>query len=176
MSMRDALFVAALLLLAAPAHAQTPNLGQPITPQELAAWDISIETNGAGLPAGGANAVAGAAVYAAKCAGCHGAKGQGQPSDRLVGDASLLRGDGPPGKTVGNYWAYATTLFDYIHRAMPLTQPQSLTPNETYGVSAYILFLNGIVGEKEVMNARTLPKVKMPARELYFVVYPGAVK
>ena len=140
-----------------------PNLGASPSAAKLAAMDISIPPSGAGLPAGGADARAGAKVYAAKCASCHGPKGEGKPADRLVGgQGTLTKG---PIRTVGSYWPYATTLFDYVRRAMPTTQPMSLTDEETYGASAYVLFLNGIIKEEEVMNAQSLPRVRMPNRD-----------
>jgi S-disulfanyl-L-cysteine oxidoreductase SoxD len=156
--------------------AEGPNLGQPITPQELAAWDISIGPDGVGLPAGKGTPKEGEAVFAAKCQACHGEKGAGQPNDRLVGGQGTLIGPQPAVKTVGSFWPYATTLFDYVRRAMPLTEPQSLTPDEIYAVSAYILNLNGIIAADAVINAETLPKVKMPNQGNFFIVYPGNIK
>jgi mono/diheme cytochrome c family protein len=158
-------------LAASAAHAQHgPNLGVPVTPQEIAAWDISIGPDGAGLPPGSGTAVTGAPIYQAKCLACHGEKGAGKPSDQLVGGQGTLR-DATPVRTVGSYWPYATTLFDYIRRAMPYVQPQSLTPDEIYGLAAYILFLNGVIGENDVLNATTLPKVKMPNRDNFASAY-----
>ena len=104
-------------------------------------------------------------MYAAKCGGCHGEKGSGKPNDQLVGGIGSLTGDQPPVKTVGSFWPYATTLFDYVRRAMPLNAPKSLSNDEVYAVAAYILQLNGIIGDGEVMNAQTLPLVKMPNRD-----------
>jgi cytochrome c len=129
----------------------------------LAAMDISIPPSGAGLPAGGADARDGAKVYAAKCASCHGVKGEGKPADRLVGGIGTLTKERI--RTVGSYWPYATTLFDYTRRAMPTTAPMTLTNEEVYGVTAYVLFLNGIIRDDEVMNAQSLPRVRMPNRE-----------
>ena len=169
--------VAALSLAAvAAAAAEGPNLGQPITQQELAAWDISVGGDGKNLPAGKGTPKEGEAVFAAKCQACHGEKGAGTPNDRLVGGQGTLVGDQAPVKTVGSYWPYAVTLFDYVRRAMPLTEPQSLTSDEVYAVSAYILNLNGIIPADAVMNADAMPKVKMPNAEKFFVVYPGNVK
>lgn len=156
--------------------AEGPNLGQSITPQDMAAWDISVGPDGVGLPPGKGTPKDGEAVFAAKCQACHGEKGAGQPNDRLVGGQGTLVGDQPAVKTVGSYWPYATTLFDYIRRAMPVTESQSLTPDEVYAVSAYILNLNGIIGANDVINAEALPKVKMPNRDSFFVVYPGNIK
>ena len=152
-------------ILAGVAWAETPNLGRPITPQELAGWDISIAPDGAGLPAGSGSASQGEVVYAAVCQSCHGEKGAGKPNDALVGGQGTLAGDGPPIKTVGSFWPYATTLFDYIRRAMPLTAPKSLSDDQVYAVSAYILYLNGIIPGDGVMDAATLPRVRMPNRD-----------
>ena len=146
-------------------------IGQPIASEDSAAWDISIAPDGVGLPLGSGTPAQGAVVYAEKCAACHGQKGEGQPNDRLVG--GQLTGDQPAVKTVGSYWPYATTLFDYTRRAMPWQQPKSLTNDEVYAVSAYILRLNGIIGENDVMNATTLPKVAMPNRDGFIPLYPN---
>ena len=141
-----------------------PNLGTTPTPAMLAAMDISIPPNGAGLPVGSGSVAQGQKVYEAKCQTCHGLKGEGKPADPLVGGIGSL-GSGKPMRTVGSYWPYATTLFDYVRRAMPTNAPQSLSNDEVYAASAYVLFLNGIVAEAAVMNAQTLPQVKMPNRD-----------
>jgi cytochrome c len=176
--MREHVIAAAVLAaaLGAARAADTPELGRPISPQEFAAWDISIGPDGAGLPPGSGTAKQGAAVYAEKCAACHGDKGAGQPNDRLVGGIGTLAGDQAPVRTVGSFWPHATTLFDYVRRAMPWPQPQSLSNDEVYAVAAYILSLNGIVGETDVLDARSLPQVKMPNRDAFFSVYPGSLK
>ena len=157
--------VAALILLSAAAFAQTPDLGRPATPGETAAWDISIGPDGTGLPPGSGTPQQGEAVYAAKCLGCHGEKGAGKPNDQLVGGIGTLTAEHAPAKTVGSFWPYATTLFDYVRRAMPFNAPRSLSNDEVYAVCAYILQLNGIIGENAVMNAQTLAKVQMPNRD-----------
>ena len=156
---------AALILLSAAAFAQTPHLGRPATPGETAVWDISIGPDGTGLPPGSGTPQQGEAVYAAKCLGCHGEKGAGKPNDQLVGGIDTLTGEQTPVKTVGSFWPYATTLFDYVRRAMPFNAPRSLSSDEVYAVCAYILQLNGIIGENAVMNAQTLAKVQMPNRD-----------
>jgi S-disulfanyl-L-cysteine oxidoreductase SoxD len=156
---------AALILLLAAAFAQTPDLGRRTTPAETAVWDISIGPDGAGLPPGSGTPQQGEAVYAAKCLGCHGEKGAGKPNDQLVGGIGTLTGEQTPTKTVGSFWPYATTLFDYVRRAMPFNAPRSLSDDEVYAVCAYILQLNGIIGENAVMNAQTLAKVQMPNRD-----------
>jgi cytochrome c len=161
-------------VLAAPAAvvlAQTPQFGQPIAPGDAGSWDISIGPDGAGLPPGRGTVAQGEAVYAAKCQACHGEKGAGRPNDRLVGGIGTLEPGKAPVKTVGSYWPYATTLFDYVRRAMPWNQPKSLTDEEVYAVSAYILNLNGIIGPNDVMDAQSLPKVSMPNRN-GFIPFP----
>ena len=154
-----------------PALAQAPRFGQPIAPADIAPWDITIAPDGRGLPPGRGTAAEGASVYVAKCQACHGEKGAGKPNDALVGGMGSLAAGKAPVKTVGSYWPYATTLFDYIRRAMPFQAPQSLTADEVYAVSAYILNLNGIVGADDVLDAQSLPKVRMPNRD-GFVLFP----
>ena len=146
------------------APARGPNLGTPASAELVAAMDISIPPSGAGLPAGSGTVAQGQKVYEAKCQACHGPKGAGKPADPLVGGIGSLA-SGKPIRTVGSYWPYATTLFDYTRRAMPTTAPRSLTDDEVYAVTAYVLHLNGIVPESAVMNAQTLPQVKMPNRD-----------
>lgn len=164
--------IVALIAVLTASAAEAPRLGQAVTPKDLAAWDLSIGPDGAGLPLGKGTARQGEAIYAEKCASCHGDKGQGQPNDRLVGGHGTLNGPGPAVKTVGSFWPHATTLFDYVRRAMPLSEPQSLTANEVYAVSAYVLALNDIIGFDVVMDAKSLPQVKMPNRDKFFAVYP----
>ena len=151
---------------------QTPNLGQDATPSQIAGWDISVGPDGVGLPPGKGTAATGATVYEQKCQGCHGAKGAGQPNDRLVGGQGTLATKAPV-RTIGSYWPYATTVFDYVRRAMPYGQPQSLTDDDVYAVTAYLLNLNGIIGDQEEMNAQTLPRVSMPNRANFIIVYPA---
>ncbi len=153
--------------------AESPGLGQPITEAEAAAWDLTIGPDGVGLPPGRGTVKRGEEVYLAKCQGCHGEKGVGTPSDKLVGGQGTLLGDQAPVKTVGSYWPYATTLFDYIRRAMPLAEPQTLSNDDVYAVSAYVLNLNGIISARTVLDAKSLPKVKMPNRDNFTIVYPG---
>ncbi len=156
---------------------QSPHFGRVVTPADIAAWDISIAPDGTGLPPGSGTPGQGEVLFAAKCAACHGPKGTGPAGPPplggpLVGGSGTLTGKTPV-KTVGSYWPYATTLFDYVRRAMPFTQPQSLSNDEVYALAAYILSLNGIISDKDVMNAKTLPKVKMPNRAKFFSVYPN---
>jgi len=167
MSMREyhAFCAAMMIVIATPAMSQNAQFGQPITPADIAGWDISIATDGTGLPPGRGTATQGEAIYAAKCAACHGDKGAGRPNDQLVGGIGSLAPDKVPMKTVGSYWPYATTVWDYVNRAMPFNQPGLLKPSEVYGVVAYILNLNGIIASNQVMDAKTLPKIKMPNRD-----------
>jgi mono/diheme cytochrome c family protein len=171
MSMLRRLIVCTVVLCAAPALAQAPGLGQPIAPADIAPWDISIGPDGAGLPPGRGTAAQGEAVYAAQCQACHAEKGAGTPNDPLVGGIGSLAPDKAPVRTVGSYWPYATTLFDYVRRAMPFQESKSLTSDELYAVSAYILHLNGIIGSEDVIDAESLPKVRMPNRD-GFIVFP----
>jgi cytochrome c len=172
--------VAAILVVAAVVVAQSPprrvGLGTPATPEQVAALDIDVGPDGAGLPPGGGSAREGAGVYAQTCAACHGANGEGGTADPLVGaepketlpfgpDYERWRGGRPDVPfTIGNYWPYATTVFDYVRRAMPASAPGSLTADETYALTAWLLARNGIIADAAVMNAETLPRVRMPAR------------
>src|SRR5262247_3588103 len=178
MSTRDLARLALALIIGGCAGAgvtagtpEGPNLGREATPAQVAGWDISVGPDGAGLPPGKGTAAAGALVYEQKCQACHGARGVGQPNDRLVGGQGTLASKTPV-KTIGSYWPYATTVFDYLRRAMPYIQPQSLTNDEVYAVTAYLLHLNGIIAETSVMDADTLPKVRMPNRENFILAYP----
>lgn len=145
------------------APSQGPGLGRVASASLLQRMDRSIMSNGEGLPVGSGTVAQGEKVYAAKCLSCHGDKGQGRPADPLVGGIGSLKTERPI-RTVGSYWPYASTLFDYTRRAMPANAPMSLSDDETYALSAYILYLNGIITEKEIMNANTLAQVSMPNR------------
>lgn len=145
--------------------AQTYGLGSPTNEKEIAPWNIDVGPDGVGLPAGQGTSQTGEPVFLDKCAACHGVFGEGVGRFRaLIGEKSSLTSDRPV-KTVGSYWPYATTLWDYINRAMPFGNAQSLSADEVYAVTAYILAMNDIITEDEVMNAETLPKVKMPNRD-----------
>jgi cytochrome c len=170
------LVVAALVLAASPALAQSPGLGKPITEADVAGWDIAIMPDGTGLPPGSGTAVQGAKVFAEKCAVCHGDGGKGGPVARnpLFGGRPVSEGIDTP-KTVGNFWGNATTIFDFTRRAMPFNQPRTFTADEVYATTAYILFLNRIVGENDVMNAETLPKVKMPNADNFIIRFPDKI-
>ena len=140
-----------------------PSLGVPATADEIAAMDVSIGPDGAGLPPGSGTPKQGAEVYAAKCIMCHGPEGANGVNDRLVGGQGTLKSPTAL-KTIGSYWPYATTVFDYVRRAMPYPAPHSLSDAEAYAVTAYLLHLNGIIGADDVMDATSLPKVQMPNR------------
>jgi len=163
-------------LFSSAALAETPNLGKVISPEEVAPWDISVSPDGAGLPPGSGTPMQGEAVYASKCLACHGEKGAGKPNDALVGGIGSLAGDKPALKTVGSFWPYATTIFDYVRRSMPYNESKTLTNDELYAVAAYILQLNGIIGENDTMNAQTLPKVRMPNRDGFVAFVPAIPK
>jgi len=154
--------LAVLGLAAAPAA--PPALGRPATPDEVARADISIDPSGAGLPKGSGSVAQGAAIYTAKCQSCHGANGAGGPADRLTGGLGSLATKAPI-KTVNSFWPYATTVFDYTRRAMPVTAPQSLSADEAYALTAYILSVDGVVPKDAVLDQDSLPKVQMPNRD-----------
>jgi len=160
------LSVGLLLLVGGIGVAEEPaqyGFGRSATAEDIKAWDIEIDPNGAGLPPGRGTVQQGAAVYANKCAACHGPNGTEGPQIPLVGGQGSLTTNKPV-KTIGSYWPYATTLYDYIHRAMPITAPQSLTPDEVYALVAWLLHQNGIIPGDAVMDASTLPAVRMPNR------------
>jgi S-disulfanyl-L-cysteine oxidoreductase SoxD len=148
---------------ARPQAPEGPSLGVPVSAAEIAAMDVSIGPDGAGLPPGSGTPKQGAEVYAAKCVACHGSEGANGINDRLVGGHGTLTSAAPV-KTIGSYWPYATTVFDYVRRAMPYPAPHSLSDAEAYAVTAYLLHLNGIIGADDVMDAASLPKVRMPNR------------
>jgi len=178
--MSDARFVfVAALLLASAANAAAPappKLGRPASAEDVAKVDISIEPNGKGLPAGSGSVAQGAAIFAQKCAVCHGANAEGTPSgDRLVGGLGSLATPNPV-KTVNSYWPYATTVFDYIRRAMPITNPQSLENEEVYALTAYILSFDNVVAKDAVLDAASLPKVQMPNRAGFINWEPRLIK
>ena len=153
------------------------SLGKPISEADIRQWDIAILPDGTNLPPGSGTSAQGAQIYAEKCVACHaeGGKGGASPgAGPLVGGASLTNGIDTL-KTIGNYYAYATTVFDYIRRAMPFNMPRSLPDNEVYALTAYILSLNKLINENDVMDAKTLPQVKMPNRDNYIIPYPDRI-
>jgi mono/diheme cytochrome c family protein len=155
------------LASAASAHAQSPyGIGRPATPAEIAGWNIDIDRDGHNLPPGSGSVSHGREVFDQQCAACHGAKGEGGVGDKLVGGQGTLATENPV-RTVGSYWPYAPTLFDYIRRAMPQNAPQSLSNDDVYAVSAYILNLNGLLAADATLDARTLPAIKMPNRSMF---------
>jgi mono/diheme cytochrome c family protein len=161
--MRRELMIASLTGVALSGAALAQNLGRSPTPAAVAAADISIGPDGVGLPPGSGTVAEGAAVYAAKCVACHGPDGAGAPGDRLTGGVGTLNSSRPV-RTVASFWPYATTVFDYTRRAMPLAAPQSLTDAEVYAVTAYILSIDGIVAKDARLDAASLSRVVMPNR------------
>jgi len=147
-----------------------PRLGEPAGRAELSRRLSVIFPDGRGLPPGQGSASGGKAVYDKHCQSCHGPGGQGASADQLAGARMQLTGEWPE-KTIGTYWPYATTLFDFIRRAMPMQAPGSLSDDEVYAVTAYLLFLNGIIAEDEVMDAASLGKVRMPNRDGFIDLY-----
>lgn len=139
-------------------------LGREATENEIAGWNIDVPPSGEGLPDGSGSVAEGKEVFQTQCQSCHGADGASGPMDRLVGGKDTLASDSPV-KTVGSYWPYATTLYDYIYRAMPFDSPQTLSPDETYAVTAYVLHLNDIVDGDTTLDANALPEIKMPNRD-----------
>ncbi len=151
-----------------PAHAPARfGFGTSASAARIAAWDIDVKPDGEGLPAGRGSVEQGRQVYMTHCVACHGPTGTEGPNDRLVGAEPW--GEWPGSLTVGGYWPYATTLFDYIRKAMPQLTPGILNPDQTYAVIAYVLHLNGLVPADAVMDAESLPAVAMPARERFVV-------
>jgi cytochrome c553 len=147
------------------------DLGRPASAEEIGVWNIDVMPDGTGLPPGSGTTSQGAAIYAHKCAACHGRTGTEGPFDRLVGreprQGFPFGRDPRYPRTLGNYWPYATTLYDYLNRAMPLNTPGSLTPDEVYSLVAFLLWQNEIVTETALMNAQTLPQVVMPAHDRF---------
>jgi cytochrome c len=158
----------------ATALAQTPGLGKPIAEGDIAAWNIDVLPDGTGLPPGSGTAKQGAAIYSQKCALCHGENGVNPAPNvlPLVGPSKFDRIDTM--KTVP-YYKYATTLFDVVRRSMPYQMPKTLTNDELYALSAYILSLNKIIGENDVMDAKSLPQVKMPNRDNFIIWAPDKI-
>jgi cytochrome c len=159
--------VSALIVVAvATVGAQSAKygVGRPPTPEEIREIGSAIGPDGTGLPEGSGTVAAGRELFSAQCARCHGPNGEGDVGARLVGGQGTLRSPRPL-RTVGSFWPYATTLWDYINRAMPFDKPSLLKPSEVYAVVAYVLNMNGIVGENDVMDAKSLPKVRMPNRD-----------
>lgn len=149
---------------------ESPGLGQEVDTKTIAALDIAVLPNGDGLPEGSGTAAAGAAVYRQHCEACHGKEGKGGINDRLAGGQGSLTSKRPV-KTVGSFWPYASTIFDFVRRAMPYQAPGTLSNDELYAVTAYLLYLNGIIGEQDELDAESLPRVEMPNREGFVWAY-----
>jgi S-disulfanyl-L-cysteine oxidoreductase SoxD len=159
-----AILTAVALACATSVQAQgSYGIGRPATAAEIAGWNIDIDREGHNLPPGSGTVSHGHEVFDQQCASCHGAKGEGGIGDRLAGGQGTLATPNPV-RTVGSYWPYAPTLFDYIRRAMPQNAPQSLGNDDVYAVSAYILHLNGLLPADAVLDASTLSAIKMPNR------------
>ena len=176
MCTRSTLALALVLAAAGAARAEPPGLGTAITEADIAAWDISIMPDGTGLPPGRGTPAEGARVYAEKCAACHGENGVkpvAPGAGPLVGGGKIDRIEAV--KTIGNFYGYSTTVFDYIRRAMPFNAPRSLSDHEVYALTAYILALNKLIDEKTAMDAQSLPQVKMPNRDNFTMPYPDRI-
>jgi S-disulfanyl-L-cysteine oxidoreductase SoxD len=175
MSTRNSLFALVIALsFAGTAAAETPGLGTPISEADIAAWNIEVLPDGSGLPSGSGTAMQGAPIYSQKCAMCHGENGVNPPRgySPMIGPTKFDRIDTM--KTVP-YYKYATTLFDVIRRSMPYQMPKTLSNEELYALSAYILALNKIIGENDVMDAKSLPQVKMPNRDNFIIWAPDRI-
>ena len=174
MSMYNRPIAVALLMTAAAVGVadESPALGVPVSEAEVAAVDLVIMPDGRGLPAGSGDARQGLGIYQRECRICHGDGGQGGPNDRLTGGVGSLT-TAAPVKTVGSYWPYATTVFDYVRRAMPYHLPGSLSADEVYALTAYLLAENGIIERDLVLDARSLPEVQMPNRDGFSWAWPS---
>ena len=184
MRMHSGLLLAALWTFTmglAPARGEGPNLGKPISSADISEWDIDIEPSGAGLPPGSGTAAQGVTIFAENCALCHGDGGRGgvsitksgAPAAPPVVDDRKIVGIDETTTTIANYWPYATTLFDYIRRAMPWTAPRSLSDNEVYALTAYILAQNKLIDAAQTIDAQTLPNVRMPNRGGFIPRFPA---
>ena len=175
-TLKRAIFAASLCLamIAGAASAETPHFGKPIDEATIAPWDISILPDGTGLPKGSGTPAQGAPIFAEKCAACHGDNGKGGEAAALVSDRELA-GISAAQKTIRNFWPYSTTIFDFIRRAMPAQMPHSLTDDEVYALTAYILAENKLIGANDMMDAQSLPKVKMPNRDNFIIRFPDRI-
>jgi cytochrome c len=178
MSTRKPLVFASIVLLATVSggavRADGPGLGKPITESDIKPWDISILPDGTNLPPGNGTSAQGAPIFAQKCALCHGENGKGGIAAGLVGQPPLDSDIDAP-KTIANFWEYPTTLYDYIRRAMPWPTPRTLSDSEVYGLVAFILAQNKLIGDNDVMDAQSLPKVKMPNRNGFIIKFPDKI-
>ena len=167
MFMRNSLICLSLIFSPFIRAEESPNLGKLAPKNLVEKWNGDIFPNGEGLPTGKGTATYGKKVYQKYCLSCHGKEGAGDSADELAGAKHGLK-DNPPDKTIGTYWPYATTIFDFTRRSMPLNNPNVLNNNQLYAVTAYLLYLNGIIEENDIMNAESLPKVKMPNRDGFY--------
>jgi cytochrome c len=171
MFMRNSVLLFSLVFVNAQADKISgPNLGHPVSNTLVEKWNRDIFPNGEGLPAGSGTAKTGKHVYTQHCQMCHGVEGTGDSADELAGAQHTLTDD-PPDKIIGNYWPYATTIFDFTRRSMPLHKPGKLSNNDLYAVTAYLLYLNGIISEHQSMNKKSLAQVKMPNRDGFINIY-----
>ncbi|MFK7863102.1 MAG: c-type cytochrome [Pseudohongiellaceae bacterium] len=157
--------VAFLAVVISPAsNAQTVQLGEPISEAELSEFDLIVSPDGSGLPAGNGSVKDGQVVFETKCAACHGLSGEGVSGNTVLVGGDMHSAENPL-KTVGSYWPYATTVFDFIRRAMPANAPKSLSNDEVYQVTAYVLYLNGIISESTALDKASLSQIKMPNKD-----------
>ena len=166
--------VLAFVFAAGTALAQDSGLGKPLTESDIKQWDNTVLPDGSNLPPGSGTPAQGAKIFAEKCSACHGEAGKGGVAPyfpALVGGQPLTNGIDTV-KTIANYYAYATTIFDYTRRAMPYNMPRSLTDDKVYSLTAYILALNKLIGDNDVIDAKTLAQVKMPNRDNFIMPYP----
>ena len=155
------------LLSAAP---EGPHLGKALTSSDLEGLDIHVFPDGSGLPEGSGNTATGAQLYEGLCAACHGPQGRGGSAGELVGHSPL---NGPhPDQSIGNYWPYATTLFDFIRRSMPLNAPRSLSADQVYALTAYLLEINGLIAQGTVLDKKSLSAIQMPNRDGFIRLWP----
>jgi cytochrome c len=143
---------------------KAPRLGEPMSADKIAMWDRTIFPDGRGLPPGHGTAKEGRVIYLQECASCHGEHGEGATAEELVSEPKPPSPHNPS-KAIGSYWPYATTIFDFVRRSMPPAAPESLSADDTYAVTAYLLAANKIITESDEMNAESLPRVKMPNRD-----------
>ncbi len=173
----SAIAVSMLISIASPPAAAadaiaSPRLGHPLTEQQAQRRALNVFPDGRGLPPGSGTAVEGRPLFEQKCAACHGDAGRGASAEELAGGKAPLTSQSPD-KTIGLYWPFATTIFDFTRRAMPMNAPGSLSADEVYALTAYLLFENRLIGERDEMNAVTLPRVKMPNREGFVGIDDG---
>jgi len=160
----NVLCVGAAHLAFAAEPREAPKLGTPITEHDAAKWDLSVFPDGRGLPPGKGTAAAGKVIFENQCASCHGDGGRGATAEELVARPQPLTDEGAS-KVIGAYWPYATTIFDFVRRSMPAFAPGSLSADDVYAVTAYLLAASKLIAETDEMNAQTLPAVKMPNRD-----------